>query len=148
MSRTHRPAFTLVELLVSIATLGLLMGLLFPAVQAAREAARRAECASNLHQIGVDLNQRETPRAIPHFHYGPGARLDCPSFRAINPVGDCYRQEEYGVSRPNVLERHEAPSEAILLVWDSLPVHGEQRIALYLDGHVAVAVGVEEDDEE
>lgn len=146
--RTQRLAFTLVELIVSTAIIGLLMGLLFPAVQAAREAARRAQCQSNLHQISVDLNQRETPRAIPHFHYGTGASLDCPSFRAIYQVGECYRQEEYGRSRPNVLERHAAPSEAILLVWDSLPVHGEQRIALYLDGHVAVAVGVEEDDEE
>ncbi len=109
VSNSARLAFTLVELLVLIAIIGILIALLLPAVQAAREAGRRTQCSNNLKQIGLAVHgYHDIYKRLPPAWTDP-ARANESAFTHVLPYMEqtsAYHRYDFaqGNSHPNNLQ--------------------------------------------
>ena len=91
--------FTLIELLVVIAIIGIMVGLLLPAVQAAREAARRMSCSNNLRQIGLAAhNYHSLYRRFPRKHSPVHRHTWATAILPMIEQGNIYREYDFNVS--------------------------------------------------
>jgi len=128
MSEPRPRAFTLVELLVVIAIIGILIALLLPAVQAAREAARRMQCSNNLKQIGLALHNY----AASHQVFPPGTICYYPANTNPDPWVDA------SSSTPG---RHGTSwMVQILPFMEQAPLHDKWDFSKNVLGNAAVAM--------
>jgi prepilin-type N-terminal cleavage/methylation domain-containing protein/prepilin-type processing-associated H-X9-DG protein len=105
-----RPGFTLVELLVVIAIIGMLLAILLPAIQAARESARKGSCENNLKQIGLALQQCVSANRV----FPPGQKQGVGAGFAMSPTNN---REEFSWAAV-VLRYMEQSDIHSLIIWN------------------------------
>jgi prepilin-type N-terminal cleavage/methylation domain-containing protein len=116
----QRTGFTLVELLVVIAIIGILVALLLPAVQAARESARRTQCSNNMKQIGLALhNYHESFQKFPYGwdNRGVGWTLHLLPFVELNSIYSTIHFQESGPGNWDSGSENQVACETVIPVY-------------------------------
>lgn len=123
-ARRRPTAFTLVELLVVIAIIGILVALLLPAIQAAREAARRSQCKNNLRQLALAVHNFESSKK----RLPPSVAID---LEAVDPAANNVAWGVHGHILPYLEEQALAGMVDLNKAWDTQMTINDLRIAVY-----------------
>ncbi len=122
MRKDVRRGFTLIELLVVIAIIGILMGLLLPAVQAVREAARRTQCLNNLRQLALAVHNYESARR----HFPPSAE-----FAGYGPINTNSSWSIHGRLLPYLEQNNVYDNVNLNVAWDDQVAISGLKIPIY-----------------
>ena len=134
MTNSPKSGFTLVELLVVIAIIGVLVALLLPAVQSAREASRRTKCLNNLKQLGIAMhNYHDSLKSFPPGNgsgpFGPNPGTDWESWYILSVSYQVLAYYEQG----NVYELFEARKKLPRAeTWDNAGAPAKMRLSVYI----------------